>query len=183
MRIPRLRLAALAAISGIALSGCAYDMYGDPYGYGYGAYGGMSAGYYGGYGYGPYGGYGGYGGYGYGGYGYGYGGYDPFGWYGDYYYPGVGIYVYDRYRNRRVWDDNQRRYWGNRQTQWRSRTGSTGAAVTTQNWGGFDRSGWRNRNSGTTSGTGSWNRSNWQNRSSTTSTGQRSYGHRSHDHN
>ena len=72
MRIPHIRLAALAAISGIALGGCAYDMYGDPYGYGYGGYGGYGGGYYGGYGYGRYGGYGsGYGGYGYGGYGYG----------------------------------------------------------------------------------------------------------------
>src|SRR5690349_6126413 len=110
MRIPRLRLAALAAVSGIALTGCAYDMYGDGYGYdgyGYGyprssvsigiGYGGGYGGYYGGYGYG----------YPYGGYGY----YDPFGWYGDYYYPGTGIYVYDRYRNRREWTDDQRRYW------------------------------------------------------------------------
>ena len=34
MRVPRLRFLALAAASGLALSGCAYGMYGDPYGYG-----------------------------------------------------------------------------------------------------------------------------------------------------
>ena len=186
MRIPRLGIAALAAVSGIALSGCAYDMYGDPYGYGgYGGYGGVSigygSGYYGGYGYGyPYGGYG-YGGYGYGGY-----GYDPFGWYGGSYYPGIGIYVYDRYRNRHVWSGDQRRYWQNRQTQWHNRSGQTGASVTTQNWSGFDRSGWRNRRSNTTDGTRSWNRgSNWQSRSSETTSGERSsthgWRHRDHD--
>ena len=36
MGVSRIRLAALALTSGIVLSGCAYDMYGDPYGYGYG---------------------------------------------------------------------------------------------------------------------------------------------------
>ena len=61
---------------------------------------------------GPYYGLGYGGGYFYGGY-----GYDPFGWYGDYYYPGVGIYVYDSHRNRHVWNDSQRRYWTNRQSQ------------------------------------------------------------------
>ena len=58
MRVPRLRLAAVALISGMALSGCAYDMYGDGYGYGgYGPYSSVSigygSGYYGGYGYSP----------------------------------------------------------------------------------------------------------------------------------
>ena len=159
MRVPRLRLAALAFASGIVLSGCAYDMYGDPYGYGYGPYSGVSVGI--GYG-GVYGGYGGYGyGYPYSGYGYGgyYGGYDPFGWYGDYYYPGSGIYVYDRYRTRHVWNDDQRRYWENRRDRWQHHSGTTG---TTQNWSGWDRSHWRN----STSNSGSWNRSNWQGRSS-----------------
>src|ERR1044071_8286233 len=127
MRIPRLRLAALGLASGAILSGCAYDMYGDgygydPYGYGYGPRSSVSIGI----GYG-----GGYGGYGYGSYGYGYpyggyyGGYDPFGWYGDYYYPGTGIYVYDRYRTRRVWSDDQRRYWEQRRSQWQNHSGST----------------------------------------------------------
>ena len=72
MRVPKLRLAALALVSGIVLSGCAYDMYGDDYGYGYGPYGGVGvgigySGYYGAYGYGGYP-------YGHGGYGYGHGG-------------------------------------------------------------------------------------------------------------
>jgi len=156
MRVPPIRLAALALASGIVLSGCAYDMYGDPYGYGYGPYSSVSVGV----GYG--GGYGGYGyGYPYGGYGYGgyYGGYDPFGWYGDFYYPGSGIYVYDRYRRRHAWNDDQRRYWESRRDRWQHRSGTTGT-VTTQNWSGWDRS----RNSSTTGG--SWNRSNWQERSS-----------------
>jgi len=109
MHIARLKLAAVALVAGVSLAGCAYDMYGDPYGYGYAPYGGVSVGV--GYG-GGYGGY--YGGYGYG-YPYGYG-YDPFGWYGDYYYPGTGIYVYDSYRNRHEWSGDQRRYWENRRS-------------------------------------------------------------------
>jgi hypothetical protein len=150
MRVPRLRLAMLAMVSGVALSGCAYDMYGDPYGYGYGpsssvsigvGYGGGWGGYYGDYGYGyPYGGYG----YGYGGY-----GYDPFGWYGDYYYPGSGIYVYDRYRTRHVWNDDQRRYWEQRRQRWGSQHNGTSWSGT--NWSGWDRTRWRNNNTGATS--------------------------------
>src|SRR5215218_11008564 len=116
MSVSRIRLAALAAVGGLGLSGCAYGMYGDDYGYGYG-YGypqsGVSVSIGSSYGYGyPYGGYG-YSNYGYpyGGYGYsGYGGYDPFGWYGNYYYPGSGIYVYDRNRTRYRWTDQQQRY-------------------------------------------------------------------------
>ena len=113
-------------------------------------------------------------------------GYDPFGWYGDYYYPGVGIYVYDRHHSRHVWNDTQRRYWENRRSHWRDHSGSTGASVTTQNWSGFDRSGWRNRSSNTTDGTRNWNRSsNWQSRSSETTSGERSsehgWRHRDHD--
>lgn len=144
MRVPELRLAALALVSGLGLSGCASDMYGDPYGYG-----GVGYGYnygYPGYGYGnsPY-----YGsGYGYG-YGYGYGAYDPFGWQGDYYYPGVGIYVYDRYRNRHVWNDDQRRYWADRQSRWQSRGGTPS---NNENWSGWNRQ----RGQG---------RGNWQDRS------------------
>jgi hypothetical protein len=132
-----MRLAVALVGGALSLSGCAYDMYGDPYGYGgygYGPYSGVS-GYYGGSGY-P--GYGypdyGYDGYGYGGYGY--GGYDPFGWYGDYYYPGVGIYLYDRGRNRHRWNDTQRRYWTNRTSTWESRSGTTMARG---NWSGFNR--------------------------------------------
>lgn len=140
----RMRLAIALVGGALTLNACAYDMDGDPYGYGsygYGPYSGVSVGYYGGYG--GYGGYG-YGGYGYGGYGY--GGYDPFGWYGDYYYPGVGIYVYDRGRNRHVWNDTQRRYWTNRTSTWHSRSGTT---MDRGNWSGFNRdrgsttSGWR----------------------------------------
>ena len=130
MRVPRLRLAALALTSGIVLSGCAYDMYGNGYGgyggYGYGPYSGVSVGI----GYGS--GYGGYGyGYPYGGYGYG-GYYDPFGWYGDFYYPGTGIYVYDRHHNRHEWNDNQRRYWTDRRNRWQSHNGSNGTTATTE---------------------------------------------------
>jgi hypothetical protein len=142
MRVSQLRFLALAAASGIALSGCAYGMYGDPYGYS-----GVSVGIGSGYGYDGYGGYG----YPYGGYGYGYGGYDPFGWYGDYYYPGSGIYVYDRYRSRRVWNDDQRRYWRERRERWERRTGSTTSPTTTtgENWSSWDRSRWRDRRNGT----------------------------------
>lgn len=183
MRVPKLRLAALALVSGIALSGCAYDMYGDNYGYapygGFGVgigYGDYGSGYpYGGYGYGyPYGGY-------YGGY-----GYDPFGWYGDYYYPGAGIFVYDRYRTRHVWSDDQRRYWEQRRSRWQNHSGS---AWTGSNWSGWDRSHWRDHgasmpNAGTTVVTGSnagwthptprWNHGNDQSRSRTTTSGDRS---------
>lgn len=140
MRVPQLRLAALALTSAIALSGCAYGMYDDGYGYGgYGPYSGsgvsIGIGYgsgYGGYGYGS--GYGGYGyGYPYGGY---YGGYDPFGWYGDYYYPGTGIYVYDVYRRPHVWSDSQRRYWVSRRP---AVTTTTKTTVIKPNWDGFKR--------------------------------------------
>jgi hypothetical protein len=131
MRIP---LILLSAVSAVGLSGCAY---GD--GFGYGPYGGSSVsigvgygGGYGGYGYGyPYGGYGGYGGY--------YGGYDPFGWYGDYYYPGTGVYVYDRYRNRHVWNDGQRRYWQDRSSRWQSTRGTNSAVTSRENWSRWDR--------------------------------------------
>src|SRR4051794_41014243 len=115
-----MRLSLGLAAAAISLSGCAYDMYGDPYGYGYGPYGSVSAGYYGSYGYGSYG----------------YGGYDPFGWYGDYYYPGAGIYVYDSNRHRHVWNGSQRQYWNTRTSNWHNRTGS---AVTHENWSGFSR--------------------------------------------
>ena len=136
MRVPQLRVAAFALASTMGLSACASDMYGDPYGYG------------GGYGYNY-----GYPGYGYGGspyygsgygYGYGYGAYDPFGWYGDFYYPGVGIYVYDRHRNRHVWNNDQQRYWADRQSRWQSRAGTTN---NTENWSGWNRQRWQSRSS------------------------------------
>jgi hypothetical protein len=178
MRGPRLRLAVLTAASGIVLSGCAYGMYGDPYGYG-GVSVGIGSGY-GGYGYDyPYGG-----GYGspYGGYGYGYGGYDPFGWYGDYYYPGSGIYVYDRYRTRHEWNDTQRRYWQDRRDRWQRRSGSTTVPTTGDNWSGWDRRHWRDRGTtmpGTTTTTSAETsrRSGWvgndrRSTSSVTSSGQ-----------
>jgi hypothetical protein len=165
MQTSRLRLAITALAGGIALSGCAYGMYGD----GYGSYGGVSVGIGSGYGYGGYG----YGGYGYDGYGY---GYDPFGWYGDYYYPGVGFYVYDRHHNRHQWTDEQRRYWEQRRSQWQNHhsgtTGATGTTATTgtsENWSGWDRSRWRNRSSGSTDGNWSRpNRGSSQNRSPAT---------------
>lgn len=161
MRVLNFRLAALAFVSGIALSGCAYDMYGDGYG-GYGSYGGIGVGYgsYGGYGYGgyPYGyGYGPYGGYGYGGY-----GYDPFGWYGGYYYPGSGIYVYDRDRHRREMTADERRHWrevfGHFHQNSQSGAATTTAVTTRENWSGFTRG--RNRVSTSTpsASDGSWTR-------------------------
>ena len=142
MRVPKLRLAALALVSGISLGGCAYDMYGDGYG-GYGGSGGyggfgypqssvsIGVGYGGGYGYSPYyGGYGNYGGY--------YGG-SPFGWYDDFYYPGTGIYVYDSYRRPRVWNDTQRRYWTRHSRNWDNRNSGTWTRSSGQNWSGFNR--------------------------------------------
>jgi hypothetical protein len=142
MRVRKFRLAAVVLVSSIALGGCAYDMYGDgygydPYGYGYG-YGyprssvSIGIGY--GSGYGSYG----YGGYGYGGYGYPYGGYDPFGWYGGSYYPGTGIFVYDSYRRPHRWSGDQERYWTTRRTNWQGRTGTSWHR---DNWNGFNRSG------------------------------------------
>jgi hypothetical protein len=139
MRVPQFRFVAITLLSGLALSGCASDMYGN--GYGYGAYG---------YGY-PYGGYGYDYGYPYGGYGYGYGGYyDPFGWYGDFYYPGVGIFVYDRDRHRHQWTDDQRRFWENRRTQWQNHGGTT-TMGSRGNWSGFNHS-----SSTMTTTTGGW---------------------------
>lgn len=174
MQFARFKLAALALVGGVSLAGCAYDMYGDPYGngYGYAPYGGVSVGV----------GYGGYGGYGYGYpyYGYGYG-YDPFGWYGDYYYPGTGIYVYDRHHNRHQWSDDQRRYWENRRSNWQSHhSGSTSSG---ENW-----SGWRNRHGSTSTSAGTVTSSGtvtsgdrrggyWHGRSSSTSTTTTTTGH------
>lgn len=148
MRLPKLRLAALALTSGLVLGGCAYGY--DPYGSGLGVGIGYNSGYggYGSYGYGyPYGGYGyGYG-YPYGGYGnyigYGYGGY-PYGWYNGYYYPGTGYYVYDRNRHKRRITDAERQYWREKFDRYRSRS-TSGTAVTTssiaprENWSGFKR--------------------------------------------
>lgn len=147
MRVPKLRLAALALVSGIALGGCAYDMYGaggyggySPYGYGggYAPYSGVSVGVgYGNYGYGGYnpyysnyGGYGGYGGY--------YGG-SPFGWYDNFYYPGTGIYVYDSSRRRRVWNDTERRHWTHGNSNWDNRNGGTWTRSSNPNWSDFNR--------------------------------------------
>jgi len=162
MHASRFRLAALAVSGALALSGCAYGLYGD--GYGYHPYGGVSIGV-------GYGGYGGYG-YAYDPY-YGYGGYDPFGWYGDYYYPGVGVYVYDRHHNRHAWTDQQRRYWEDRRSHWQTHHGTAvGTAATTENWTGWDRT--RSRNSTRSSGDrGSWraDRSSGQSRSSESTRG------------
>lgn len=54
-----------------------------------------------------------------------------FGWYGDFYYPGTGVYVYDRYRRPRRWNNAQRRYWQGR-PGW-NRSGGR------PDWGGFNR--------------------------------------------
>jgi hypothetical protein len=168
MRVPRLRLAALALVSGIALSGCAYDMYGNDYGYGYGPYGSLGVGYggygYGGYGYSPYG-------YGYGPYGY---GYDPFGWYGGYYYPGSGIYVYDRDRHPRVMTDDQKRHWREVMQRLNNRSTTTTTATTAtsvaprENWSGFNRG--RARTSDSTAASPGWGRGRWSRDSSSTTT-------------
>ena len=194
MSVSRLRLAALAAVGGLGLSGCAYGMYGDDYGYGYGyprsgvsvsigsgyGYGSPYGGYYGSYGY-PYGGYGSYG--------YGYGGYDPFGWYGNYYYPGTGIYVYDRNRTRYRWTDQQRRYWQERRDRWRSRTGSatpTTSTSSSENWSGWSRPDRHRRDNTTT--TSNWTRpergsgGSWQRSPSVTrQSGEKSEGHHSRE--
>ena len=69
-----------------------------------------------------------------------------------------------------------------------SDSGTTGA-TTTQNWSGWDRSRWRNRNNSTsstvTTSTGNPQRSQWQSRSSVTTRGERGQrsdgGHRSHE--
>jgi hypothetical protein len=190
MRVPRLRLAALALVSGIALSGCAYDMYGDGYGYG-GGYGGLGVGIgygggYGGYGYGysPYG-------YGYGGYGYG-GYYDPFGWYGGYYYPGTGIYVYDRDRHRRVMTDEDRRHWREvfQRAHGSQTTTATARVAPSENWSGFNRRqrGWDSTNVSNGSSRGHWSRDNSSTTRSTEGTtttrsndGWRGRGHRHDD--
>ena len=179
----RVSLALLTATSAVSLSGCAYGLYDDGYGYGgYGPYGGSSVsigvgygGGYGGYGYGyPYGGHGGYGGYG----GY-YGGYDPFGWYGDYYYPGTGIYVYDRQRNRHTWSDQQRRYWQDRTNRWRTTRETTTSGSTGENWSGWDRTrdrNWRDGRQRIDSGSRDrrdWNRPRTQNQSSGTAQSDR----------
>jgi hypothetical protein len=158
MHVSKLRLTALAVVSGLALGGCAY-------GYdGYGSYGGVGVGV--GYGYGNYG----YG-YPYGGYGYGYGdpyGYGGFGWYDGFYYPGSGIYVYDRHRHRHVWTDTQRRHWFDRSTRTGDASGATATPTGTttatvaprENWSGFDR---RNRGSDarTTTPTSGSDRGHW----------------------
>ncbi len=140
MRVSRLRLAALALTSGLALGGCAYG-FGDPYG----SYGSLGLGY-GNYGYSNYGyGYP-YGAYGYGsGYGYPYGAYGSYGglygspywgWNDGFYYPGTGYYVYDTYRRPHVWSDAQKRYWLSRQPKV---TTSTKTVVVKPNWSAFDR--------------------------------------------
>jgi len=104
MVVPRLKSAALIVTAALGLSACGYN---DGYGYSSVSIGYGNAGYGGGYyddGY-----------YDQGYYGRGYGYRDSYyGWYGDYYYPGVGIYVYDRYRQRHRWNDGHRRYWEGR---------------------------------------------------------------------
>jgi len=179
MRVSKLRLAALALTSGLALGGCAYG-FGDPYG----SYGSLGVGYgnygYGNYGYGyggyPYGGYG-YGGYPYGGYGndigYGYGGY-PYGWYDGWYYPGSGYYVYDRDRHHRQITDAERQYWRDKFHHSGSTTTTATATPTAvaprENWSGFNRIRTRSVDSGSSSTTSSSNRGHAWGRQSTTTT-------------
>jgi len=148
----RLRTAAVAVASTLALSACAGPYGGLGVGYGSGGYyGGYGS--YGGYGYDPYG-YGGYSSYGYGYDGYPYGrspayGYPPYGgWYDNYYYPGTGYYVYGRDGSRQRWTSTQQQYWESRRRdrggdhQWtrdRDREGdhnSGGWTRQTQRWTG-----------------------------------------------
>jgi hypothetical protein len=148
----RTRIATLL-VAAAALGGCGYNGLGLGVGYG-SPYGGYYDPYYGGgYGYGGYGsgiriGYGSYGGYGRYGYGspYGYGGYGygmPYwGWYNNWYYPGTGYYVYDRYRNRQVWTDAQKRYWTERLKRAQSRNGVTkmpNTQLSREIWTDFNR--------------------------------------------
>jgi len=155
----RTRVALLAAAGAASLGGCAD--------YGYGSYSGLSLGlgYGGGYGgyYSPYD-------YGYGysyspfGYGYSpfdYGGWygDPyFGWYGGGYYPGTGIYVYDSYRRPHRWNDQQQRYWTQRQ-QSVTTTATTRNHERPQfrdNWSGFNRQSDSTRTDRTTRTDNNW---------------------------
>ena len=140
----------MALLSGVALGGCAYDMYGNsPYNspYGYGPYSGVSVGL--GYGSGyPYGynDYGYYNPYYYGGFGTPYGGgYGApyYGWYNDYYYPGTGYYVYDHNRHPRVWSDAEKQYWTQRLEASRSTNGVTRVPNNSQMravWDAFNQS-------------------------------------------
>jgi hypothetical protein len=170
MRIPHIRLAAIALLSGVTLGGCAYGL-GDPYG----GYGGVNVGYGNGYYGSSYGSPYGYGGYGYGSP-YGYAGYDsygysPYGWYGNYYYPGSGNYVYDRDRRRHNITDEQRRYWHEKFTRARAGTAGTTTATTSrvaprENWSGFNRG--SQRTSTNVDATTNQNRERWRGRSSAT---------------
>ena len=49
-----------------------------------------------------------------------------FGWNDGFYYPGTGIYVYDRSHHRHQWSDSQRHYW----TERRNKAAATGQTVT-----------------------------------------------------
>lgn len=153
MRVPHLRLAALALASGVALGGCSYN----------GLYGGLEAGY-GNYGYGAYNDYGYYDPYYYGGFGrpYGglggyYGGYPYWGWYNGFYYPGTGSWVYDTHRRRHPITEEQRQYWAEKFARFRNSgtTSTTGTTATSnsaitprENWSGFNRG--RHRSSDST---------------------------------
>jgi hypothetical protein len=115
----RMRIAALL-VAAAALGGCAYNGLGLGVGYGsgYGPYGYYDPYYGSGYGY--------YGSrYGYSPYGMGYYGSPYWGWYDGWYYPGTGYYVYDRERQRRLWTEAERRYWGERLQQSQSSRGVT----------------------------------------------------------
>lgn len=188
MRVSYIKLAVLAAVSGLALSGCAYGYDGN------GGFGGLNVGYgynsgygYGGYGYDPYG----YG-YGYGSpYGYGDYGYSPYGWYDGYYYPGSGVYVYDSYRRRTAWNDTQRRYWQDRTNHWRDRRGNANVTTTVvtprENWSGFNRDRTRSdTNRSSDNGRGRWSgrsssQSSSSNNETTTSSDNRWHGRGRHN--
>jgi hypothetical protein len=127
MFMPRIRTAALALTAALGLSACTgYD---DGYGYGGLSVGYGSVGYYDDY-YDPY--------YGGGYYGSRYGSYTPYyGWYNNFYYPGTGYYVYDRYRRPHRWNDQQQRYWMDRQRTFRNYGNRQEYRELRDNWQGF----------------------------------------------
>ena len=142
-----LRIVALAT-TGIAVSGCTYDVglgyASDGYGYGGGS------GYYDCDPYSPFDSY-------YdcdNGYGYsniGYGG----GWYDNLWYPGYGFFLFDNYGQRYNMRDNHRRYWGERRHRWyRENRGRHDGRTDARSWP--ERNGGRVRD-GDSGQYGSWN--------------------------
>jgi len=143
MYVPRLRSALILLAGTLGLSACGYN---DGYGYsrvsvGYGSGGGGYCD--------PY-------------YGcrsrYRSSYYDPwYGWYGDYYYPGIGFYIYDRSGGRHRWNDDHRRYWEGRRSNYHGRDWNDRRW---ENWNGYrgNRGGWDGRRDGRRDGDRRWRR-------------------------